>query len=204
MWYNCLSKALSRNGFCKSIHDQALFMTTNEQKTTMWCLVCIDDILMASSTKEEIEKCIAQLQKEFTLAIVHDISQFLRMNVMYDMDKGELTIKAKKYIENLEMRNYTTVRTMERILKYVVQTISLALSMGEQTRTKSFEDITMHPLGKCYKRRPTLLIWVDIHHWRMHILIACNGQGRTYGCKGSFCTSYTLACLTQRHGDTTT
>jgi hypothetical protein len=194
MWYNCLSEALSRNGFRKSIHDQALFIRTNDKETTIWCLVYVDDILMASSMKEEIDKCISQLQKEFTLTIVNDISQFLGMNVKYDMDKGELTIKAEKYIEKLEkkfnveitkkvktplftpplestskesivteffyqsrvgsviyaatccrpdvqypvnyvsqgnqQRNDAMVKTVERILKYLVQTKSLALKYG--------------------------------------------------------------------------
>ena len=71
-------------------------MKINDNETTLWCLIYVDDILMATSTKEEIEKCISQLQMEFTDAIVHGISQFLGMNVKYDMYKGEMTIKAEK------------------------------------------------------------------------------------------------------------
>ena len=63
MWYQRLSDALTKIGFCKSIHDHALFLRTNDNnECTTWCLVYVEDILMASSMKEEINKCITQLQ----------------------------------------------------------------------------------------------------------------------------------------------
>ena len=109
MWYQRLSDALTRIGFRKSIHDHALFMrTNNKNECTTWCLVYVDDILMASSMKEEIHKCITQLQKEFTLTIVEKLTQFLGMNLNYDMNKGELSLKADKYIEKLESKFHVT------------------------------------------------------------------------------------------------
>ena len=105
MWYQRLLDALSRIGFRKSIHDQALLvMKTNDNECTIWCLVYVDDILMASSLKEETHKCITQLQKEFTLTTVENLSQFLGMNLKYNLTKGELTLKADKYIEKLKRK----------------------------------------------------------------------------------------------------
>ena len=44
-------------------------MTNNNNECTTLCLVYVDDILMASSMKEDIHKCTTQLQKEFTITI---------------------------------------------------------------------------------------------------------------------------------------
>ena len=88
MWYNCLSEALGRIGYRKSIHDPPLLMKNNDNKIAVWCLMYANDILMASLTKEEFKKCISELQKRLTLTIVYDISQFLGTTVKYDMEKG--------------------------------------------------------------------------------------------------------------------
>ena len=68
----------------------------------------VDDIHMASSLKEEVHKCIIQLQQEFTLTIVENISQFLGMNLQYEMAKRELTLKTEKFIEKLQKKFHVT------------------------------------------------------------------------------------------------
>jgi hypothetical protein len=101
MWYQRLSEALIKIGFTKSINDEALFIIPSRD-TPVWCLVYVDDILMTSPSKEEIERCVSNLKKDFTLTITMTVTQFLGMNVTHNVDSGEVTISCTKYLEKLE------------------------------------------------------------------------------------------------------
>ena len=46
--------------------------TNNNNECTTWCLVYVDDNLMPPSMAEELNKCITQLKKYFTLTIVEN------------------------------------------------------------------------------------------------------------------------------------
>ena len=69
---------------------------------------------MASSIKEEIHKYITKLQKKLALTIVENLAKFLRMNLHFDMERGEISLKADRSIEILKRKFHvsTTKRSL--------------------------------------------------------------------------------------------
>ena len=103
MWYERLSSALKRHGFHTSDYDEALFIN-NGVKPTVWCLVYVDDILMMSASKKNLDKCAEKLKSEFEMTVSEKPSQYLGMNVKKNKETGEITISQEKYIQTMIKR----------------------------------------------------------------------------------------------------
>jgi hypothetical protein len=103
MWYEKLSNALHRHGFTTSSYDDALFIN-RKAKSTVWCLVYVDDILMMSADEESLHLCAAKLRSEFEMTVTDEPSQYLGMNISKNKKTGEITISQEKYIQTMVKR----------------------------------------------------------------------------------------------------
>ena len=103
MWYERLSSALKRHGFHTSDYDDALFINLG-LLPPVWCLVYVDDILMMSSSQDNLNICAAKLRSEFEMTVSDEPSQYLGMNVQKNMKTGEITISQEKYVQNMVKR----------------------------------------------------------------------------------------------------
>ena len=132
MWYQRLSSALVKMGFTKSIHDEALFISD----APVWCLIYVDDILMTSPVKGEIDKYVELLKKEFTLTIMTTVSQYLGMNLSHNLETGEITISCEKYLEKM-VKKYDVKMTGRRV-RTPLNPVSLS-SEGEPDQMTQLE-----------------------------------------------------------------
>ena len=79
-WYSRLSKKLQELGFTPSKADTSLFFY-NKGKHTIFVLVYVDDIIVASSSTQATECFLKDLEKEFALKDLGDLHSFLGIEV---------------------------------------------------------------------------------------------------------------------------
>lgn len=89
-WYARLCKRLEELGFVPSKADTSLFYY-NCGKYSIFILVYVDDIIVASSSQDATEALLKNLQKDFTLKDLGDLHYFLGIEVKKGADGLVLT-----------------------------------------------------------------------------------------------------------------
>jgi hypothetical protein len=89
-WYSRLSSKLHALGFVPSKGDTSLFFLSNKQ-VTMFVLIYVDDIIVASSCQETTNHLLNNLEKDFALKDMGDLHYFLGIEVTKIKDGTMLT-----------------------------------------------------------------------------------------------------------------
>jgi hypothetical protein len=97
-WYSWLSKKLCELGFHASKADTSLFYF-HHNDITMFVLVYVDDIIIASSSQKAMKHLLHKLNQEFTLKYLGGLHYFLGIEVHNVLDGIVLT--QEKYTSDL-------------------------------------------------------------------------------------------------------
>lgn len=97
-WFERLHKALLQFGFVFSKTNQSLFFKITSTHTT-YILVYVDDILVTGSNAEVVTTLIKQLDVEFSLKDLGEITYFLGIQVTHTVNGFHLS--QQKYIRDL-------------------------------------------------------------------------------------------------------
>jgi histone deacetylase 1/2 len=100
-WYARLCGKLEALGCVPSKADTSLFYY-NKGKHTLFVLVYVDDIIVASSSQEATNALLKDLEKEFALKDLGDLHFFLRIEVKRSSDG--LLLSQEKYAEDIIKR----------------------------------------------------------------------------------------------------
>jgi histone deacetylase 1/2 len=84
-WYARLSSQLVRLGFVASKSDTSLFIY-RKSNVTIFMLIYVDDIIVASSSKAATDAQLKDLSKEFALKDLGDLHYFLGIEVQKTND----------------------------------------------------------------------------------------------------------------------
>jgi hypothetical protein len=79
-WYSKLSSKLQKLGFISSKGDTSFFFLSNKQ-VTMFVLVYVDDIIIASSSQDDTSCLLKNLEENFALKDLGDLHYFLGIEV---------------------------------------------------------------------------------------------------------------------------
>jgi hypothetical protein len=79
-WYSRLSTRLCELGFIPWKSDMSLFIY-NTSCIIMYILICVDDIIIASSSAEAVTALLRDLKESFTLKYLGDLHYFLGIEV---------------------------------------------------------------------------------------------------------------------------
>jgi histone deacetylase 1/2 len=79
-WYSCLSSKLQSLGFCASKDDTSLFFY-NKGGVTIFMLIYVDDIVVASSSEKAVDALLHDLGLDFALKDLGDLHYFLGIEV---------------------------------------------------------------------------------------------------------------------------
>jgi hypothetical protein len=100
-WYSRLSSKLEMLGFTPSKGDTSLFFLSNEQ-VTMFVLVYVDDIIVASSSQDATNALLKNLEENFALKDLGDLHYFLGIEVT--KTKEGILLTQHKYANELLKR----------------------------------------------------------------------------------------------------
>ncbi|MCI14523.1 retrotransposon protein putative Ty1-copia subclass, partial [Trifolium medium] len=89
-WYRRFDEFLLKTEFERSNYDSCVYMMKRNEKVILYLLLYEDDILIASSNKQEIQKLKMKLNDEFEMKDLGNAKKILGMDIMRDQSKGEL------------------------------------------------------------------------------------------------------------------
>ncbi|CAJ2636069.1 unnamed protein product [Trifolium pratense] len=114
-WYRRFDDFLLTTGFVRSNYDSCVYMMKRNEKVILYLLLYVDDILMASSDKHEIQKLKEKLNGEFEMKDLGNAKRILGMDILRDRSKGELFLSQhdylKKVVERFRMTDSKVVNT---------------------------------------------------------------------------------------------
>jgi hypothetical protein len=100
-WYSRLSNKLLQLQFKPSKADSSLFYY-HKGDVTLFVLVYVDDIIMASSSKNATKALLKDLEKEFALKDLGDLHYFLGISTK-NIGHG-IILSQEKYVEDVLKR----------------------------------------------------------------------------------------------------
>jgi len=134
-WYARLCGKLIQLGFTPSKGDTSLFYY-NKGQITMFVLVYVDDIIVASSSPDATKALLMDLEKEFALKDLGDLHYFLGIEVKRGVD-GLILLQqryATDVVKRANMGNCkpvdTPISTSEKL------SITEGTSLGEEDSTR--------------------------------------------------------------------
>lgn len=97
-WYRKLSEVLAKLAFKASTADQCLYVKSANGRS-LFLLVYVDDMLIATSTQAEARQICDDLNQEFSITCLGEIKHFLGMEAQ--QSGGFYKIRLKTFIERL-------------------------------------------------------------------------------------------------------
>ncbi|UYV63661.1 hypothetical protein LAZ67_2005217, partial [Cordylochernes scorpioides] len=101
-WNTKIASTLIKNNFKQSIVDPCLF-TKNEENHSIYLILYVDDMLLASDSEIIIQNTVKTLEKEFEIKNLGDPTQFIGIEISRNRE-GELLLRQKNKIQELVER----------------------------------------------------------------------------------------------------
>jgi hypothetical protein len=137
-WYSRLSDKLKLLGFLASKADSSLFFYS-DNTCTMFILVYVDDIIVASSSLPFTKSLIKKLNQEFALEDLEDLHYFLGIKVKRSADR--LLMMQEGYaldiLKRVNMNTCKAVRTPMPPSDKLLVTDGEPLGVNDSTRYRS-------------------------------------------------------------------
>ena len=89
-WYRRFDEFLLKTDFLRREYDSCVYMLKKGEKFIIYLLLYVDDILMASSSKDEIVKFKEKLNGEFEMKDLGPAKRVLGIDILRNRDKGKL------------------------------------------------------------------------------------------------------------------
>jgi hypothetical protein len=137
-WYSRLSDKLKSLGFLASKADSSLFFYS-DSTCTMFILVYVDDIIVASSSHQFTKSLIKKLNQEFALKDLGDIHYFLGIEVKRSADSLLMTQEgyALDILKRVNMDTCKAVSTPMSPSDKLLVTDGETLGANDSTRYRS-------------------------------------------------------------------
>ncbi|UYV80563.1 hypothetical protein LAZ67_19000691 [Cordylochernes scorpioides] len=101
-WNTKIASTLIKNNFKQSTVDPCLF-TKNEENHSIYLILYVDDMLLASDSEIIIQNTVKTLEKEFEIKNLGDPTQFIGIEISRNRE-GELLLSQKSKIQELVER----------------------------------------------------------------------------------------------------
>lgn len=103
-WYKRFDSFMLNHGFTRSLYDCCVYMRKLHGGDYIYLLLCVDDMLIASKRKMEIDRLKSQLGKEFEMKDMGTAKKILSMEIRRERMKNRLFLSQKGYIERVITR----------------------------------------------------------------------------------------------------
>src|SRR5574338_434346 len=102
--YKRFDHFMLENGFDRSIKDACIYFKKLKNDCWAYLLLYVDDMLIASKDKNEINKLKLSLKSEFEMRDLGEVRRILGMEIERDRKRFELKLTQKEYIEKVLIR----------------------------------------------------------------------------------------------------
>lgn len=97
-WNKRFDDFVRSKGYVRSDYDSCVYFKKNEKEEYVYMLLYVDDILIASTNKSDVNKLKAVLGSEFDMKDLGDAKKILGMEITRDRDNRELTVSQEGYL----------------------------------------------------------------------------------------------------------
>lgn len=102
--YKRFNEFMTQNGFPRCIFYTCVYLKTERDKVVLYLLLYVDDMLMASKSKEQISEVKQLLKTAFETKDLGPAKRILGMNIMRNRSKGYLFLSQRSYLEKVLQR----------------------------------------------------------------------------------------------------
>ena len=100
-WYKRFYSFMISHNFKRCTYDICVYFRRCDDESFVYLLLYVDDMLIATKDKEEIQRVKAQLSREFEMKYLGAIKKILKMEILKDRQAAMLYISQKGYIEKV-------------------------------------------------------------------------------------------------------
>jgi hypothetical protein len=100
-WYKRFDSFMLSIRFCRSEYDSCVYYKKLQDKSFMYLLIYVDDMLVAASNKEEIKKVKEQLSSEFEMKDLGTTKRILGMEIKRDRPNEKLYLSQRNFVEKV-------------------------------------------------------------------------------------------------------
>lgn len=130
-WYECFNKFINELKFKRSNYDYCLYIN-NTDEDPIYILLFVDDMLICSKNKRKICEVKSKLSKRFKMKDMGKVSNYIGIDIDYDLDRNVMTLSQKNYIVSLaEKYNIENAKLYNTPME-----VNLKLEPAEEIDTK--------------------------------------------------------------------
>ncbi|KAG8479391.1 hypothetical protein CXB51_029115 [Gossypium anomalum] len=100
-WYKRFDSFMRRQKYTRSKYDNCVYLQKLHDRSFIYLLLYVDDMLIASKSQKEIDKLKAQLNEEFEMKDLDEAKKILGMEISRDRQRGKLCLNQKQYLKKV-------------------------------------------------------------------------------------------------------
>ncbi|KAH9741104.1 Integrase catalytic domain-containing protein [Citrus sinensis] len=100
-WYKRFDQFIQGQKFTRSEHDHCVYFRRLLDGAFIYLLLYVDDMLIASKNRDEIERLKKQLASEFEMKDLGDAKRILGMEIRRDKKNGSVWLTQKSYLKKV-------------------------------------------------------------------------------------------------------
>ncbi|KAH9714714.1 Integrase catalytic domain-containing protein [Citrus sinensis] len=134
-WYKRFDQFIQGQKFTRSEHDHCVYFRKLPDRAFIYLLLYVDDMLIASKNRDEIERLKKQLVSEFEMKDLGDAQRILGMEICKDKKNGSVWLTQKSYLKKVLERF-----SMDDKTKPVCTPLAPHFKLGSSSCPKSQEE----------------------------------------------------------------
>lgn len=100
-WYKRFDRFMLGQTYTRSHYDHCVYFKKLRDGSFIYLLLYVDDMLIASRNKSEIERLKQKLSSEFEMKDLGDAKKILGMEIQRDRAKGKVCLSQKAYLKKI-------------------------------------------------------------------------------------------------------
>jgi len=100
-WYKRFDRFIKGQRYTRNKFDHCVYFRKLQERSFIYLLLYVDDMLIASKNKDEIEKLKTQLNQEFEMKDLGKAKKILGMEICRDRARGKVSLSQKQYLKKV-------------------------------------------------------------------------------------------------------
>ncbi|KAK9200145.1 hypothetical protein WN944_015341 [Citrus x changshan-huyou] len=110
-WYKRFDQFMKGQRYIRNKLDHCVYFRKLQEGSFIYLLLYVDDMLIASKSKDEIEKLKTQLNQEFEMKDLGEAKKILGMEICRDRARGKVSLSQKQYLKKVLQQFSMTEQT---------------------------------------------------------------------------------------------
>lgn len=134
-WYLRFDKHMEKIGYTRSLYDNCVYLKNAGKSTVSYLLLYVDDMLIASKSKREMELLKSDLESTFEMKRLGEAKRILGIDICRDRRNGKLWLMQENYI------NKIVNKFNMNLAKSVVMPMPQNCKLSESQKPKNEEEM---------------------------------------------------------------